>query len=73
MSADLPGGSPGLLDGNARQLWIQIVGAAVTIGWSGVLTYVILKVVGLLVPLRVSDEDERMGLDIRQHGESIHA
>jgi ammonium transporter, Amt family len=73
MSADLPAGSPGLLDGNARQLWIQIVGAAVTIGWSGVLTYVILKVVGVMVPLRVTDEDERMGLDIRQHGESIHA
>jgi len=72
-TADLPGGSPGLLDGNARQLWIQIVGAAVTIGWSGLLTYVILKVVGLMVPLRVSDEDERVGLDIRQHGESIHA
>ena len=73
MSADLPGGSPGLLDGNPGQLWIQIVGAAVTIGWSGLLTFVILKLVGLMVPLRVSDEDERVGLDIRQHGESIHA
>jgi Amt family ammonium transporter len=73
MSADLPGGSPGLLDGNPRQLWIQMVGAAVTIAWSGVLTYVILKVVGLMVPLRASDEDERVGLDIRLHGEQIHA
>ena len=47
-------------------------GAAVTIVWSGAMTWVILKVVGFLVPLRVSDEDERMGLDIRLHGELIH-
>jgi ammonium transporter, Amt family len=73
MSPDTPAGSPGLLDGNPRQLWIQIVGVAVAIGWSGAITYVILKVVGLIVPLRVSDEDERIGLDIRQHGEQIHA
>jgi ammonium transporter, Amt family len=68
---DTPG-SAGLLEGNARQVWIQCVGAAVTIGWSGLLTFVLLKVVGLIVPLRVTDEDERAGLDIRLHGESIH-
>jgi len=73
MGPDTPAGLPGLLDGNPRQLWIQLVGAGVTIAWSGVLTFVILKVIGLLVPLRVSDEDERAGLDVRLHGESIHA
>jgi Amt family ammonium transporter len=65
-------GISGLLEGNPRQLWIQFVGAAVTVVWSGAMTWVILKVVGFLLPLRVSDEDERMGLDIRLHGESIH-
>ncbi|MBX6425535.1 MAG: ammonium transporter [Variibacter sp.] len=70
---DSPAGFPGLLEGNPRQLWIQCLGAAVTIAWSGAATFVILKAVGLLVPLRVSDEDERAGLDIRLHGESIHA
>lgn len=73
MSPDTPHGSAGLLEGNARQVWIQCVGAAVTVGWSGLLTFVLLKVVGLIVPLRVTDEDERAGLDIRLHGESIHA
>jgi Amt family ammonium transporter len=65
-------GTSGLLEGNPRQLWIQFAGAAVTVAWSGAMTWVILKVVGFLLPLRVSDEDERMGLDIRLHGESIH-
>ncbi|HEY0441125.1 MAG TPA: ammonium transporter [Xanthobacteraceae bacterium] len=73
MSADTPAGLPGLLDGNPRQLWIQCIAAAVTVGWSGALTFIILKVVGLITPLRVSDEEERLGLDIRLHGESIHA
>jgi Amt family ammonium transporter len=65
-------GTAGLLEGNARQLWIQCVGAGVTIAWSAAATFVILKLVGLVVPLRVSDEDERVGLDVRMHGESIH-
>jgi Amt family ammonium transporter len=73
IAPDTPAGLPGLLDGNPRQLLIQLVGAAVTIAWSGVATFVILKVIGLMVPLRASDEDERAGLDIRLHGESIHA
>jgi Amt family ammonium transporter len=72
MSADTPAGLPGLLDGNPRQLWIQCIAAAVTVAWSGALTFIILKVVGLITPLRVSDEEERLGLDIRLHGESIH-
>jgi Amt family ammonium transporter len=71
-SPDTPAGLPGLLEGNARQLWVQCVGVAVTVAWSAVATLVILKVVGLMVPLRVSDEDERAGLDVRMHGESIH-
>jgi Amt family ammonium transporter len=66
-------GTSGLLEGNPQQLLIQCAGAAVTIAWTGVLTFVLLKVVGLMVPLRVTDEDERAGLDVRLHGESIHA
>lgn len=66
-------GTSGLLEGNARQLLIQCVGAGVTIAWSGILTFVLLKIIGLMLPLRASDEDERVGLDVRLHGESIHA
>jgi Amt family ammonium transporter len=66
-------GLPGLIDGNPRQLMIQIVGALVTIAWSGVCTAVILKVVGFVTALRVTPEAEQIGLDITLHGESIHS
>jgi ammonium transporter, Amt family len=73
MSPDLPGGSPGLLEGNPAQLATQLIGVAVTVAWSGVLTFVILKLVGFITPLRVTPEAEQMGLDISLHGESIHS
>src|SRR5581483_8942105 len=70
-SAEMPAGAQGLLEGNAQQLLAQIYGIVVTIVWSGVLTFVILKVIGLAVPLRVRNEDEVMGLDVSQHGEAL--
>jgi ammonium transporter, Amt family len=70
-SPDAPGGSPGLLEGNARQLLIQLYGVVVVLIWSGVLTYVLLKVIGFLVPLRVSEQHEIEGLDLTQHGEAL--
>jgi Amt family ammonium transporter len=70
---DLPGGSPGLLENNPNQVLIQLVGIAVTIAWSGILTFVVLKLVGVITPLRVAPEAELIGLDITQHGESIHS
>jgi ammonium transporter, Amt family len=70
-SPDTPGGSPGLLEGNARQLLVQLYGVVVVLIWSGVLTYVLLKVIGFLVPLRVSQQHEIEGLDVTQHGEAL--
>jgi len=67
------GGTAGLLEGNAKQVLIQFYGVAVTLVWSGALTVVLLKLIEFFVPLRVSDEHERIGLDISQHGESIHS
>ena len=43
-----PAGLPGLLEGNPRQVVTQLVGVAVTVAWSGVVTFVILKVVGFV-------------------------
>ena len=43
----------------------------ITLGWSDALTFVILKVVGAIVPLRVRHEDEVMGLDVSLHGEAL--
>ena len=70
-SPEMPGGVSGLLEGNPQQVLAQLYGIAVTLVWSGALTFVILKVIGAIVPLRVRHEDEVMGLDVSQHGEAL--
>ena len=65
------GEKPGLIEGNANQLLIQLYGVVVTLLWCGVATFVLLKVIDFFVPLRVRDEDERVGLDVALHGESL--
>src|SRR5512133_3723343 len=49
-----PQGSPGLLEGNARQVLIQLYAVIAVLIWSGVLTYVLLKAISFLLPLRVN-------------------
>jgi Amt family ammonium transporter len=71
MGPDTPEGLPGLLEGNSRQLLIQLYGVVVTLVWSGVITFVLLKLIALIVPLRVSQRSEIEGLDITQHGEAL--
>jgi Amt family ammonium transporter len=66
-----PAGLPGLLEGNAAQLQTQFIGVVVTIAWCGIVTFLVLKVIDLLVGLRVSPDAERMGLDVTQHGEAL--
>jgi Amt family ammonium transporter len=70
-SPELPGGVHGLLEGNPQQVVAQLYGIVVTIVWSGALTFVILKVIGMVVPLRVRQEDEVLGLDVSLHGEAL--
>jgi Amt family ammonium transporter len=65
------GGAAGLLEGNTGQLWLQFIGVAFTIVYTGVLTYVILKIVNLITPLRATPEEETQGLDLNQHGEQV--
>jgi Amt family ammonium transporter len=65
------GGASGLLEGNAHLVLTQAYGVAVTLSWSVVVTYVLLKLVGLLVPIRLSMQQELEGLDISQHGEAL--
>lgn len=55
----------------AGQLWVQVEGVLATMIYSGVATFVILKVIDLVVGIRVNADDERMGLDLSQHGERI--
>jgi len=68
-----PNGVAGLLEGNPKQLLIQLAAVGVAVVWSGVMTYLILKLVGAVTALRVAPEAEQMGLDITLHGESIHS
>ena len=69
---DAPNGYPGLLEGNAQQLLIQLYGVGVTVVYCAVVTSVILLVVAVLTPLRVHPRSEIEGLDIAEHGKSIH-
>ncbi len=62
----------GLLYGNPGQVWTQIVGVAATVIWSGIATFVILKVIDLTIGVRVSKDVEIEGLDVNLHGEVLH-
>jgi ammonium transporter, Amt family len=65
------GDTAGLIEGNGRQVLIQLYGVAMTLAWSGIVTLVLLKVIGFFLPLRVREEHERIGLDVSLHGESL--
>jgi Amt family ammonium transporter len=56
----------------AAQVWIQAKAVLLTIVWSGVVSLVAYKIVDLTIGLRVSEEDEREGLDISSHGETAY-
>jgi Amt family ammonium transporter len=62
----------GLLYGNPKQLLIQATAVAAVIVYSGVVSFVILKVISLITPLRASADDEMQGLDISMHGEEAY-
>jgi ammonium transporter, Amt family len=62
----------GLLYGKPEQLWIQIQAIGTAIIFSGVGSFILLKLVGLVFPLRVDAEAEGEGLDTTQHGEEAY-
>jgi Amt family ammonium transporter len=64
------GGSNGLFYGNPRQLAVQALAVGVILVYSFVATYGILKLLDKTMGLRVTDEEEVMGLDLSQHGEA---
>jgi ammonium transporter, Amt family len=61
-------GSAPILD----QVWIQLKAIVLTIVWSGVVSLIAYKLVDMTIGLRVSEEDEREGLDITEHGETAY-
>jgi ammonium transporter, Amt family len=54
------------------QVWIQLQGVLTTVVWSAVVAFIAYKIVDLLIGLRVSEEEEREGLDISSHGETAY-
>jgi Amt family ammonium transporter len=56
----------------AAQVWIQTKAVLTTVVWSGVVSIVAFKLVDMVIGLRVSEEDEREGLDISSHGETAY-
>jgi Amt family ammonium transporter len=66
------GASNGLIYGDAGQLGWQALAALVAPAYAFCGTYVILRVIGLFTPLRVSEREEALGLDVMQHGEEAY-
>ncbi len=65
------GGTPGLLEGNAGQVLIQLWGIGATIVYCAVASFILLKVIDMIIGLRVDEEIERDGLDLGLHGETV--
>jgi Amt family ammonium transporter len=76
-------GGPGLVtdwvavtvgsNGIVAQVWIQLKAVLVTVVWSAVVAFVAFKIVDLTIGLRVTEEEEREGLDISSHGETAYS
>jgi Amt family ammonium transporter len=62
-------GGFGTVEDIGGQVWIQFVGVAVTVLYTGIVTFVILKVLDMVMGLRVSEEEEAVGLDLSLHNE----
>jgi Amt family ammonium transporter len=66
------GVADGALHGNPKQLLIQATAVGAVIVYSGVVSFILLKVMSLITSLRPSAEDEMQGLDISMHGEEAY-
>jgi ammonium transporter, Amt family len=71
----LNGVADGLLFGNPAQVGIQVAAIAAAAAYSGVMSFVLLKIVGLVFPLLADADDQSLGLDLAMHGEEayVHA
>ncbi|HEY8875170.1 MAG TPA: ammonium transporter [Desulfosporosinus sp.] len=68
-----PAGNDGLFYGNASLLGIQAISVLVTIVFTVTATFIILKVIGMVMKLRVTEEEESNGLDLSLHGERAYS
>jgi Amt family ammonium transporter len=68
-----PAGADGLFYGNAGQVTTQLIGVGVSWVVAAVMTFIILKVIGLFMQVRATTDQEVQGLDITEHGERGYA
>ena len=68
----LNGVQDGLMYGNPGQLGIQAIAVAAAAAYSFVGSFILVKLIGLVIPLRATADDEMTGLDISQHGEEAY-
>jgi len=73
LAAAIWGGTDGLVAGRPIQVAYQAAGIAATIVYSGVATWILLRLIKLFVPLRPATRDEAVGLDVTQHGEEAYS
>ena len=66
------GGTAGALEGHLAQLWIQAKGVGITVIYDAIVSYLLLKGIDYAIGLRVTEDEEREGLDITQHGEQVY-
>jgi len=66
------GGTAGLLEGNGGQVLIQVYGVAATLVYTAIVSFILLKAIDLVMGLRVTAEEEREGIDLSLHGETVH-
>jgi Amt family ammonium transporter len=62
----------GLLFGNPGQLGVQATAVAAAIVYSGGVSFILLKVIGMVIPLRADDADQTVGMDVSMHGEEAY-
>jgi Amt family ammonium transporter len=67
------GGASGLLQGNVDQFVAQVIGAVAAVVYAFVVTYALARAVDATMGLRVTEDEEYVGLDISQHGEKAYA
>ncbi len=71
-SSAIQEGYTGLIEGNVTQLLNQLIAVAAVVGYAVVATFVIIKLVDVILGIRVTSESEEMGLDLSVHGEAAY-
>ena len=68
-----PGGADGLFYGNPEQVVIQIIGVVASWAVAIIMTFILIKIIGVFMPIRSEEQEENTGLDIIEHGEKGYA